>query len=71
MVKHLYLDVGDKNNSEWKVISIQKYNEEKHKFQEIVPFYSARYQLEKQKERIKKKNNFKEKVKRIIKILKE
>ncbi len=68
-LKHMFLDVGQINNSGWKVISIQKYNSEKHKFQEIIPYYSTRISKEKMNENSKK--NKKGKLSRIISIIKE
>ena len=71
MVKHFYLDIGQTNNSGWKVISIQKYNSDKHRFEEVIPFYSPRYQEEKRMERTKSQKSIKGKIKRIISIIKE
>lgn len=77
IVKFLFLDVGQENNSGWKVISIQQYNSKKKRFEEIVPWYSHRYynySLEKRKKEYKKmhkRNKLKNKIKKIITIIKE
>lgn len=71
LLKHLFLDIGETNNSGWKVISIQKYIYETQKFQEIIPFYSSRYQHEKSKERVKQRKGLRGKISRIIEIIKE